>query len=202
MKCSGTGTVEIGGCSFKLAVKKGKGKISGCACANGGNGGAGSGSGSGNGGEGAGASRCACVSKGMGGTGPSPPTGSGSGPAPTGSGSGSGPEDTVLYRGDLSGYPLALCNDGTTATYYYSGNIQTSDKLLLYMQGGGGCGTVEECSRRCNSPDSAFRCITSNDTTLNQTYTFWSNDQNTNPPFHDFAKVFMHYCSSDTWQGS
>jgi len=32
-KCSGTGTVEIGGCSFKLAVKKGKGKISGCACA-------------------------------------------------------------------------------------------------------------------------------------------------------------------------
>jgi len=113
----------------------------------------------------------------------------------------SGP-DTVLYRGDLSSYPLALCNDGTTATYYYSGNIQTSGKLLLYMQGGGGCGTVEECSRRCNSQDSAFRCTTSTDQTLNQTYTFWSNDQETNPPFHDFAKVFMHYCSSDTWQGS
>ena len=31
-KCSGSGTVELGGCSFTLAVKKGKGKISKCAC--------------------------------------------------------------------------------------------------------------------------------------------------------------------------
>eukprot|EP00091_Calanus_sinicus_P021543 TRINITY_DN642_c0_g1_i16.p2 TRINITY_DN642_c0_g1~~TRINITY_DN642_c0_g1_i16.p2 ORF type:complete len:184 (-),score=50.24 TRINITY_DN642_c0_g1_i16:291-842(-) len=31
-KCSGSGTVELGGCSFTLAVKKGKGKISKCSC--------------------------------------------------------------------------------------------------------------------------------------------------------------------------
>ena len=110
--------------------------------------------------------------------------------------------DTTLYRGDLSSYPLALCNDGTTATYYYSGDIQTSGKLLLYMQGGGACGSVEECARRCNNQESAFRCTTSNNQTIEESYTFWSPDQDTNPPFHDFAKVFLHYCSSDGWQGS
>merc|ERR1712106_400318 len=31
-KCSGSGDVELGGCSFTLAVKKGKGKISKCSC--------------------------------------------------------------------------------------------------------------------------------------------------------------------------
>merc|ERR1711892_912129 len=31
-KCSGSGEVEIGGCSFTLVVKKGKGKISKCSC--------------------------------------------------------------------------------------------------------------------------------------------------------------------------
>merc|ERR1712013_257235 len=116
--------------------------------------------------------------------------------------SGSTGPDTTLYRGDLSSYPLALCNDGTTATYYYSGDIQTSGKLLLYMQGGGACGSVEECARRCNNQESAFRCTTSNNQTIDESYTFWSSDQDKNPPFHDFAKVFMHYCSSDAWQGS
>merc|ERR1712123_526130 len=31
-ECSGSGDVELGGCSFTLAVKKGKGKISKCSC--------------------------------------------------------------------------------------------------------------------------------------------------------------------------
>merc|ERR1712123_49378 len=31
-KCSGSGEVEVGGCSFTLVVKKGKGKISKCSC--------------------------------------------------------------------------------------------------------------------------------------------------------------------------
>merc|ERR1711872_339510 len=106
------------------------------------------------------------------GSGPAPPTGSGSGSEP-GSGSGSGPE-TTLYRADLSSYSEALCNDGTAATYYYSGNINTSTKLLLYQQGGGACRTKEECKWRCTSQDSAFRCTTSTNETLEQTNTFWS----------------------------
>merc|ERR1712106_865947 len=115
-KCSGSGDVELGGCSFTLAVKRGKGKISKCSCktvstepttgsgsgetpvpiTGSGSGetpvpitGMGSGSASGNGGGGMGGigSRCACVSMGMGGT----ETGSGSGTVPTGSGSGTVP---------------------------------------------------------------------------------------------------------------
>merc|ERR1712106_1311044 len=31
-KCSGSGEVEFGGCTFTLTVKKGKGKISKCSC--------------------------------------------------------------------------------------------------------------------------------------------------------------------------
>jgi len=206
-KCSGTGTVEIGGCSFKLAVKKGKGKISGCACANGGNGGAGSGSGSGNGGEGAGASRCACVSKGMGGTGPSPPTGSGSGPAPTGSGSGSepapptgsgsgsgGPVELKLRNLPKSTYPLAVCNDGTQATYYTQGGGH-SGKVMIWLQGGGACWDKGGCDERCGSGSQEEELCTSQ---TKQEITFWEGSA----AYGDYWMVYVHYCSSDLWSGT
>merc|ERR1711892_1191693 len=67
-KCSGSGEVEIGGCSFTLVVKKGKGKISKCSCKT------------------APTETTTATGSGSGET-PVPITGSGSGPAPiTGSG--------------------------------------------------------------------------------------------------------------------
>ena len=41
----------------------------------------------------------------------------------------------------LSDYPLALCNDGTHATYYRNQLNEDTDtkKLLIYLNGGGMC---------------------------------------------------------------
>merc|ERR1719318_1138415 len=150
-------------------------------------------------------SRCACVSKGMGGSGPTvptlPPTGSGSEP-PTGSGSGSGSGSNTLYRQELSDYPAAVCNDGTAATYFYSSDAFTSDNLLIYLEGGGGCNDKTSCEQRCTNPYSAHRCTTNNNDTMTLSSTFWSKDEATNPPFHAFASIWVDYCSSDTWISS
>merc|ERR1712106_1193897 len=85
-KCSGSGDVELGGCSFTLAVKKGKGKISKCSCEA--------------------ASTEPTTGSGSGET-AVPITGSGSGETPvpiTGSGSG---EQPVPITGSGSGAPTA-----------------------------------------------------------------------------------------------
>merc|ERR1712123_29843 len=85
-KCSGSGDVELGGCSFTLAVKKGKGKISKCSCEA--------------------ASTEPTTGSGSGVT-PVPITGSGSGETPvpiTGSGSGGPP---VPITGSGAGAPPA-----------------------------------------------------------------------------------------------
>merc|ERR1711910_34755 len=219
-KCTGTGAVDVDPYSFTLAVKKGKGKISKCTVAamptvgpveptGTGSGPVPTGSGTGPvppTGSGSGMenpmSRCTCV--GNGGSGPTPPTGSGTGPGPvppTGSGSGSGGDGT-LYRKELSDYPAAVCNDGTTATYYYSSGALSSSKLLIYTEGGGSCKSIEACNNRCTNPDSSYRCTAATDPTLTVNYTFWSSDQDTNPAFHDFGKIWINYCSSDVWTGS
>ena len=41
----------------------------------------------------------------------------------------------------LSDHPLALCNDGTQATYYRNQLNEETDtkKLLIYLNGGGMC---------------------------------------------------------------
>merc|ERR1711936_291664 len=185
-KCTGTGAVDVDPYSFTLAVKKGKGKISKCTVAA------------------------------MPTVGPVEPTGSGSGPVPTGSGSGPVPTgsgtgpvpptwgggDGTLYRKELSDYPAAVCNDGTTATYYYSSGALSSSKLLIYTEGGGSCKSIESCDNRCTNPESSYRCTAATDPTLTVNYTFWSPDQDTNPAFHDFGKIWINYCSSDVWIGT
>merc|ERR1711892_333440 len=85
-KCSGSGDVELGGCSFTLAVKKGKGRISKCSCKT--------------------VSTEPTTGSGSGET-PVPITGSGSGETPvpiTGSGSGGQP---MPITGSGSGAPPA-----------------------------------------------------------------------------------------------
>jgi len=155
-------------------------------------------------------SRCACVAKGMGGStgsgsgpGPLPPTGSGSGSgplpptvAPTGSGSGSG----RLVRKNLSDYPLALCNDGTTAGYFYSEDALTNPNLMIYLKGGGQCGSLEECQNRCQNSNPI--CTTNTSSYLDIDTTMWSQDPEVNPPFHNFGKVYVSYCSSDVYSGT
>ena len=107
-----------------------------------------------------------------------------------------------MYRKELSAYPAAVCNDGTAATYFYSSDAFTNDKLLIYLEGGGRCESIESCESRCTDQKSSHRCTTNTNETMTLESTFWSKDQATNPPFHDFANIWVDYCSSDTWIGS
>ena len=53
-----------------------------------------------------------------------------------------------LLKRSLSGYPLAKCNDGTPANYYYTPDLLNADKLVINLQGGGACYDKQGCQNR------------------------------------------------------
>ena len=103
-------------------------------------------------------------------------------------------------RKTLSDYPLALCNDGTSATYFYSEDALANPNLLIFLQGGGACKSPEECKKRCDK-DKAPLCTAQQRKSIRGT-TMWSRDPEENPPFHNFGRVYLHYCSSDVYSGT
>ena len=54
-----------------------------------------------------------------------------------------------MVKRSLASYPLAKCNDGTPANYYYTDDLLHATKLVINMEGGGACGNKEECIQRC-----------------------------------------------------
>ena len=44
--------------------------------------------------------------------------------------------------------PLAICNDGSSATYSWKKSPTGSNKWLIYLSGGGGCWDEESCKVR------------------------------------------------------
>ena len=107
--------------------------------------------------------------------------------------------DHLVLR-ELTDYPLALCNDGTHATYHYTQGDIHNPYMLIYLQGGGACATEESCNERCK--DGNALCTSDTAPSKDKDKTMWSTDPEENPPFHDFGKVYVHYCSSDVWSGT
>jgi len=104
--------------------------------------------------------------------------------------------------------PLAVCNDGSNAAIYDSNDLEHSTKLHIYLKGGGGChsfedGSEKNCVRRCGENIDGEMCTASTaETFLLDTDTMWSTDPAQNPAFHDFARVYVPYCSSDLYVGT
>ena len=116
---------------------------------------------------------------------------------------------TDLYRInlDLTKFPGAICNDGTGGIFYvrrYS-NTDNRNKWVIYLQGGGDCGSGQACAQRwCSietnfgankmsssfAPDKGIRGngLLSPDSSLNN--------------FATWNQVFVYYCSSDQWSGT
>ena len=44
--------------------------------------------------------------------------------------------ETLLARRPLSAYPKAICNDATSASYYFANATSGSKDYVLYLQGG------------------------------------------------------------------
>ena len=61
-----------------------------------------------------------------------------------------GPVELQLRRLPKSSYPLAVCNDGTQATYYTQEGAH-SGKVVIWLQGGGACWDKASCDARCEA---------------------------------------------------
>ena len=53
-----------------------------------------------------------------------------------------------LVKRSLASYPLAKCNDGTPANYYYTDDLLQATKLLINLEGGGACSDKDDCVER------------------------------------------------------
>lgn len=93
----------------------------------------------------------------------------------------------------------AVCLDGSPAGYYYSpGSGEGANNWLVYLPGGGWCGTTQSCLGRINTqPDIA--------STVNATSTYFdgilSLKQSGNPDFYNWNKVFIRYCDGSSFVG-
>jgi len=105
-----------------------------------------------------------------------------------------------LRKKPLTEYPLAKCNDGSTASFYASSNVKTSQYLLIHLQGGGLCGSMEDCKKRCKGK--GRKCTTQKGRTMTRDITSFSSDPEENPAFHNFGKIYVPYCSSDVYTGT
>jgi len=120
---------------------------------------------------------------------------------------------TLLDLVSLSDYPLAKCNDGSSAVYYRPpiSNNQNTKKMMIYLKGGGYCvpgsplTDITNCNIRCQTEPSLCTASTDPDLELRDTNladNIGSNDPDKNPAFYDFTKVFVPYCSSDVYSGT
>ena len=57
--------------------------------------------------------------------------------------------DCKMVKRSLASHPLAKCNDGTPANYYYTDDLLHATKLVINLEGGGACSNKEDCIKRC-----------------------------------------------------
>ena len=101
-------------------------------------------------------------------------------------------KSNFLDRVSLEEYPLAVCNDGTSAVYYrHLENTDQNRKMLIFLKGGGFCVPFVpgfDCTSRCkNNPDLCSARTDPNFDIENYGH-FGSSDPVINPAFHDFDK--------------
>src|SRR5262249_20335285 len=115
-------------------------------------------------------------------------------------------------RGDASGTPAikhevkdaekkqAVCNDGSPAVYFFRpGKDLDRNRWILFLQGGGACGTDNDCRKRWTDQ---HNLMTSSGLPQRRAEPgFLSDDVQENPDFASFTLVTVHYCSSDGWAG-
>jgi len=112
-----------------------------------------------------------------------------------------------MVRRSLASHPKAKCNDGSAATYYKQEAPETSDRVLIYFQGGGQCANKKQCQKRCGKNKKNPLCTASKAQAMDYNELldeglFWSIDPEENPPFYSSFKVRVPYCSSDAWTGT
>lgn len=88
-----------------------------------------------------------------------------------------------------------MCNDGTQANYHVQ-NYHQQGKIVISLQGGAYCDTIESCTERCSTSN---LCTADKAPQLDTQLQHGSLAED---PFKDYTQVRVHYCSSDTWSGT
>jgi len=120
-------------------------------------------------------------------------------------------QDVPLLRyflNDVS--PLALCNDGSPAAYYFrQGHGNGTNRWIIRLQGGGWCYDQASCeARQKNSLYWTTSNVCPASLLDNETISgvghegILSSDPVQNPHFYDANHVWMWYCSSDSHIGN
>lgn len=112
--------------------------------------------------------------------------------------------DMTRYTIDTARHPEAICNDGTPAVFYYAPATTAEDrgKWLIFLQGGGSCGSGQACAERWCSVDTNFGM---DKMTSSLSKPAIRADGLLEPAlrnrFGTWNRVLVFYCSSDTWAG-
>ena len=92
---------------------------------------------------------------------------------------------------DASKYPEARCLDGSMGAFYWSpGSSKT--KFYLHQQGGGGCNSYSDCSKRSHSGLGSTEDKYWKQTYDLSTYEVFSRSKKENPLLHDWNQVRVH----------
>ncbi len=102
-------------------------------------------------------------------------------------------------------FPDALCNDGSTAIFYYRPFVGAANRnrWLFQLQGGGGCGSGETCAKRWCMFDTSFSMVAMTTTIAPAVAINGQGITDRRPlnPAGNWNVVFIKYCSSDSWTG-
>ena len=107
----------------------------------------------------------------------------------------------TLLRHVVSNDSRAVCNDGSPAIYYlhlqtqFHNNETYSRKWLIFLEGGGGCNSAQDCQRRYQKTPYFMTSKGYPNSTVARTLL-------ADPEMADYNKVIMVYCSSDLWLGN
>ena len=108
--------------------------------------------------------------------------------------------EELLELQSLAAYPLAVCNDGSAAAYYYRRGAARSQLWLIQLEGSGLCFSAASCSRRCTSGSPGSGLCSSQ--AYNQTMRVDGILHSSSPELGSANKVYVRYCSSDAFLGN
>lgn len=110
----------------------------------------------------------------------------------------------VVHKLDPARYPLALCNDGSAGAYILRPGVGAgARRWIVYLEGGGQCGSAEDCAVRYRTRrgDMSSQQLVDGARVTTAFEGFKSTDAAENPDFYDASFVQVVYCSSDLWSG-
>ncbi|KAI3460058.1 hypothetical protein Pfo_016721 [Paulownia fortunei] len=91
-----------------------------------------------------------------------------------------------------------LCMDGSPPGYYYAeGSGEGANSWVIYLQGGGWCGSDAGCGRRLTQDTGSIKY-------KSQTSFFGQilgENQTENPDFYNWHRVYVAYCDSSSYEG-